>query len=329
MADKTPKELLAALAMVRDAKAPQLESMGAVASVHAQRVRNVFLDPNIVGIGIAQKMTDKKATGELGLCFYVEKKQPKSKVHQNRMVPPVISVADRTAVFTDVQEIGRIVPQVNKRDAPLQSGYSCGHVKTRAGTLGALVKKGKKYYILSNAHVLALSGKGKRGDEVCYPGMADRGNAATQVVATLDEFARFDVTDDFVNTVDAALAEIDKDWAAKLDLSIYKAKSPIKMADPLRDMRIVKRGRTSGETEGVVRDVHFSIAIRYPGIGKLGFIDQVLCTQYSAGGDSGSIVVDKATGALVGLHFAGSPKGSVFNPIREVVKQLKFKFIDA
>jgi len=331
MADKTPKELLAALDMVREAKPPKLEALGldAVENVQMQRVRKIFLDPNIVGIGIAQKVTEKKKTGALSLCFYVEKKRPKSKVDHNRMVPPVMSVADRTAVFTDVQEIGRIVPQVNKLNTPLQSGYSCGHVKTTAGTLGALVKKGKRLYILSNAHVLALSGKGAPGDKVCYPGTADRGAAAQQVVATLAEFAKFDVTDDYVNTVDAALAEVDEDWADKLNLSIYKANSPIKVAEPVRDMKIVKRGRTSGDTEGVVRDVHFSIAIKYPGVGKLGFVDQVLCTQYSAGGDSGSIIVDKASGAVVGLHFAGSAMGSVFNPIGEVVKKLKFKFIDA
>jgi hypothetical protein len=62
-------------------------------------------------------------------------------------------------------------------------------------------------------------------------------------------------------------------------------------------------------------------------MGDIGFIDQVLCSQYSRPGDSGSIVVDKETGKIVGLHFAGSDEGSVFNPIDAVMKALKFRFI--
>ena len=38
------------------------------------------------------------------------------------------------------------------------------------------------------------------------------------------------------------------------------------------------------------------------------------------------IVVDKATGKIVGLHFAGSADGSIFSSISEVVKALKFRF---
>jgi hypothetical protein len=329
MTDKTPKELIEALEMVRGTKAPTIEAVGSVESLHARRVRSVFEDPNIVGIGIAEKITEKKATGELSLCFYVERKKANRSLNPDRMVPPVISVPDRTAVFTDVQEIGRVVPQkVNKQLKPLRSGFSVGHIKISAGTLGAIVKKGKTLYLLSNSHVLALSGKGKTGDAVTYPGPDDSEAGQKQVVGTLANFVQFDKTDDFVNHVDAALARIDKEWADKINLSIFKAKTPLKMADPVRDMKVVKRGRTTGDTTGTVRDVHFSIAVNYPSVGKIGFVDQVLCTRYTEPGDSGSVVVEAASGAIVGLHFAGSSKGSVFNPIKEVAKRLKFSFVD-
>src|SRR5207247_30350 len=114
-------------------------------------------------------ITEKKATGELGLCFYVEKKLSKNRVKSGRLVPPVVSVADRRAVFTDVQEIGKVRPQVNRRMTPLQSGYSVGR-PAETGTLGAIVRKGQQYFILSNSHVLADCGRGKIGDTITYPG---------------------------------------------------------------------------------------------------------------------------------------------------------------
>jgi hypothetical protein len=95
-------------------------------------------------------------------------------------------------------------------------------------------------------------------------------------------------------------------------------------------MKIVTRGRTSGDTEGEVQDVHFRIAIDYPnGVGNIGFIDQVKCTRYSKPGDSGSIIVDKESKKIVGLHFAGAQGGSIFNPIAEVMKEMKFRFVSS
>jgi hypothetical protein len=323
--DDTPKELLEALALVRDAKLPQLESLDALELKHVERVRNMFEDPNIVGVGISEKETEKKAVGGLALCFYVERKLPKSKVKATKMVPPVLSVADRNAVFTDVKAIGKVLPQINRRQSPILSGYSVGNV-TDTGTLGAIVRKQNKLFLLSNSHVLAKSGKGKAGDAIFYPGRADLDGAKEQRVGTLSGIFPFQQTEDFVNRFDAALAEVDKPLLDSLDLSIHLAKKPIGTVAPVRGMTVVKRGRTSGNSEGTVEDVHFSIAIKYPGVGKIGFIDQVLCTRYTKSGDSGSIVVDKKSGNVVGLHFAGSTKGSVFSPISAVLSALKIQF---
>jgi hypothetical protein len=55
----------------------------------------------------------------------------------------------------------------------------------------------------------------------------------------------------------------------------------------------------------------------------------VLCSRYTDGGDSGSIVVDTDSGKIVGLHFAGANGGSVFSPIQPVMTELKFKFTAA
>lgn len=323
---ETPKELLQALDLVRGTRGARPESLDALEAKHVQRVQDVFEDRNIVAIGITEKVTEKKDTGSLSLCFYVEKKLPKSRIKPGKMIPPVLSVADRTAVFTDVQEIGKVRPQINKRRLPLASGYSIGS-SSDTGTLGAIVKRGKKFFLLSNSHVLAKSGKGKAGDSIFYPGEADN-DGKIQKVAALSDILPFRPGDDFLNRIDAALAEVNEGFADKLDFSIRGVKSPMSLTEPVRGMKIVTRGRTSGNARGEVQDIHFSIILPYPGIGKVGFIDQVKCTRYSKPGDSGSIIVDQKSGKIVGLHFAGSGESSVFNPIALVVKALKFKFIE-
>ncbi|WP_027578169.1 hypothetical protein [Bradyrhizobium sp. Ai1a-2] len=320
----TPKELLDALELVTGEKAARPESLGLVAATQVRRVRSIFEDPNIVGIGIAQKITENKNTGELSVCFYVEKKLARSRMKGHKLIPPVLS-ADRKAVFTDVQAIGKVRPQVNKQKSPLLSGYSIGNL-TDTGTLGAIVRKGKKLYVLSNSHVLAKSGLGKVGDKIVFPGESDN-SGRDQVVAELSNILKFQAGDDFLNRVDAALAEIDEDFLDNIDFSIRGAATPFATSKPVRGMKIVTRGRTSGDTEGEVQDVHFRIILPYPGVGKIGFLDQVKCTHYSKPGDSGAIIVDKGSKKIVGLHFAGSSTASIFNPIAEVIKALKFRFV--
>lgn len=325
----TPKYLLDALEMVSAPRAPSAKAIGAVESLHVGRVRDVFEDKNIIAIGISEKVTEKKSTGTLSLCFYVEKKIPRGRMKLNKLVPPVIASKDGTAVFTDIKALGKVRPELRKKATPIQSGYSVAHVKTSAGTVAAIVKKGKKYYILSNSHVLALSGTAKKGDKVVYPGPADGGKLPTHLAGKLTHFVPFKVGNDFLNTIDAALAEIDSDRLDELDLSLYGVKGTPKIIAPARGMTVVKRGRTTNETAGVIEDVNFRVIMPYDEVGDVGFLDQVLCTRYTKPGDSGSLVVDKASGKIVGLHFAGANGGSVFNPIGPVMSALGFTFVSS
>jgi Trypsin-like peptidase domain len=327
---KTPRSLLAALDRVTanlvgpETAAPQM--LGFAASRHMARVQSVFDDDNVVGAGVAEKSSDGESLGELSLVFYVRKKLPRSELDPRHLVPPVIADPRGRALFTDVVEVGDIVPEVNSGRPPLQSGFSIGHVAATAGTLGAFVKKNRKLYVLSNSHVLAQSGLAAIGDGILYPGQADGGLAPADIVAKLHSFAPFVVNGRFVNKADAALAEIAAPLAATLIPGLFGSKTPLKIGTPQRGMTVVKRGRTTGDTQSVVRDTDFRIFVNYPGVGPVGFTGQVRCDRYTQPGDSGSIVIDKASGAVVGLHFAGSDVTSVFAPIRAVINALKFTF---
>ena len=308
--------------------------MGDIESLHARqmtKVRGVFEDPNIVGVGVGNKVSGAKETDELCICFYVENKLSSAKITGRHFVPPIISSSDGRSIYTDVKKLGVVKPEVTPlvKRKPIESGFSVGHVKITAGTLGAIVKKDGKLYLLSNSHVLANSGKGKAGDKIVYPGPDDDGKAATDWIATLSEAVPFTKGGDFVNKVDAALAQVRDERIGDLLFKIAAAKLPLATIAPKRGMIVTKRGRTTGATKGKIIDIDFRIQINYPGVGKLGFTNQVLCERYTDGGDSGSLVIDTASGKIVGLHFAGAEEGSVFNPIAAVRDALSFSFTSA
>lgn len=310
---------------------PTIELLGTTRASHFKKITGAMEDDNVVAVGISEKLVDSKAAGELTVCFYVKKKLAPSRVTGAKMIPGVISMPGDQTVFTDVKELGNLRPEataVQAKKLALQSGYSIGHHRITAGTLGAIIRKGGKYFVLSNSHVLANSGKGTVGDAILYPGYADGGKMATSLAATLSEFVAFDTSGDHVNRVDAAIAEISEAFLKKVNISIHKAASPIKTIVAKRGMKVTKSGRTTGKTTGEVLDVNFRFVMRYPGVvGQVGYIDQVLCSRYTEPGDSGSIVVDTTSGKIVGMHFAGANKGSVFNPIADVQNALGFQFL--
>jgi hypothetical protein len=289
------------------------------------RMRGLLESENLVGIGIAARRRRGTANDSLALTFYVERKISLRRLAGNEVVPPVVPTAlsGSRAIPTDVIEIGRITPDTV--DDLIQPGHSIGHIKVLAGTLGALVvdRHDGGTLLLSNSHVLADSGRGKVGDRILYPGQADGGKAPHDVVGHLARFAPFSPGGEFVNDTDCAVATPTREAVERLTSRIDKLGLVTGVTRARRGMEIVKVGRTTGLTTGTVNDVHFHFVLPYPGVGDVGFREQVLCTHYSQGGDSGSLVLDNASKKAVGLHFSSSPSGgSVFMPIQKVLEAL-------
>ncbi len=294
------------------------------------QLRRVLEKKNVVGVGISEKLVKGKPTGKQALTFYVAKKMPPEKLRGDAMVPPALpeTVGGRTTVSTDVVEIGRLRLQLNVKRTPIQPGFSIGHRRVSAGTLGAVVSKGKARLLLSNNHVLANSNRGKSGDPVLYPAKDDGGKLATDVVAKLKTFHPLRRGGDFVNEVDCALAAPVRERLAEVLATIKNIGLPRAGKIVLkRGMKVVKVGRTTGKTTGRIKDVNFHFSVEYPGLGEVGFRNQVLCTPYTDGGDSGALVLDQRSRRAVGLHFAGADGGSVFNPIDAVLKALGVKLV--
>lgn len=285
-------------------------------------LREVIAQPNVVAVGIAEKERRGRQTGELALTFYVESKKDVAKAEAvPEVVPPTISGRE---VPTDVVEIGKLVPEIQVGRTPIQPGFSVGHPNISAGTLGAVIGPARSPRILSNSHVLADSGRATIGDPILFPGRDDSGQEPADVIGTLTQVVPFVTGGQFVNRMDAAVATIVPGRRSELRSRIPTLGIvPSGTTDPVRGMQIVKVGRTTALTTGTVRDVNFRFVLDYGHGVVVGFLDQVFCSRYSAGGDSGSLVIEQATSKAVGLHFAGANGGSVFSPIRPILKEVR------
>ena len=222
-------------------------------------------------------------------------------------------------------------------ERPVPIGVSTGHPDITAGTIGARVTKvvdGETfYYALSNNHVYANQNHAGIGDNVLQPGTYDGGKAPDDVIGKLAAFKEIDFGG--LNVIDAAIALSSTSNLGKATPSDgYGApkSSTVNEQDLRINQKVKKYGRTTGLTKGQVYALNASVNINY-GDGNVAlFVGQIIITPggFSAGGDSGSvIVIDDRKGKRsgpddlkpVGLLFAGSSMITVANPIDAVLAE--------
>ncbi len=211
---------------------------------------------------------------------------------------------------------------------PVPAGVSIGHPQITAGTFGCLVQDGRGLFILSNNHVLANNNAAQPGDPILQPGPYDGGkNTARYEIGRLSSFVPI-AFDGQPNHVDAALAETDLGRVTAQICSIGKVRG---LGKPRRGLIVQKHGRTTGHTQGLLSGLYAKIWVDYDGKAAL-FEGQLRIEggriPFSAGGDSGSLIVD-LQGRAVGLLFAGSELENMTfaNPIRAVLKALKVRLV--
>ena len=333
----TTQNLLLALDMLTEGTVAEMapEALRAEAPVARREHKNWTQAPGIQGLGIGEKITCGKKLKEVVLKVYVEKKLPESQLRESIAVPSEVKIGGLSKpVPTDVQAIGKVRLEENTtRQRPLIPGYSIGHPDITAGTLGCLVRRKNSrriLYILSNSHVLANEGLAQKGDQIIQPGDLDGGVVPGDVIGKLEDFVPFQFTAaGFPNLVDAAIARIRANISATSAIRLIGV--PAGVSTTLRrNMQVQKTGRTTDYTVGVITDINYRLPLSYKkpggGTGRVGLRDQVLCTRYTAGGDSGSAVLNMKK-AVVGLHFAGSPSSSIFNKIANVLAALKIEIV--
>jgi len=76
----------------------------------------------------------------------------------------------------------------------------------------------------------------------------------------------------------------------------------------------------------VIQVLDASVQVNYGPENVARFDGQIISSPMSQGGDSGSLLLDNSSRRAVGLLFAGSAKATIFNPIQEVLDQLRIEF---
>jgi len=329
------------------------KDLPSIQKVHEAAVGEL-LDPmkpraNVVGIGAGVKWKNGEPTGEPALLVLVSYKVEKDQLSKADIVPAklqemqtdVLAVGYPYAGGTEPLEAG--IQTLAKRARPARGGYSVGHYQITAGTIATCVYDilpagtisppahgigiPPKYYILSNNHVLANSNAASIGDPILQPGPYDGGTNPADRIATLSRFVP--ITFDppvprasHNNLVDCAIAGGE---FHDLDREIY-------WNGPVRGWRrkvgvtvgtiVKKTGRTTNFTTGRITAVNATIDVNYGG-GKVARLkDQMVTTNMSAGGDSGSLVMT-VDNVAVGLLFAGSSVAMIANQIENVRSLLR------
>lgn len=321
----TPRYYKQVLKLISDYDAPSPVNLGAAAQRQIMALRRIVADPDLVGLGIAEKEAGGERIGALALIFYVRRKRARSGLAPALVVPPVIAAPNGKAIYTDVVEIGDVVPQATRN--PIASGHSVAHVTSDSGTLGAIVTKNGKPMLLSNAHVLAAAGTAGFDEPILYPAPGDGGVDPADRIGTLAAFRPFKLGGAYVNRVDAALGLLLDGVLGRVDAAIAGARLPLTIGDPVCGTNVTLTGRSSGSVRSQVSDADATVQVYYPAVGVVGFASQMLCRPaYTLPGDSGALVLDSDSGHIVGLHFAASTLGSYFTPIRTVMSSLGFSF---
>jgi endonuclease G len=302
------------------ARGPLLEKLKVF--VRTQGV-DYLKDPNISSVGIGYKIEGGKRTDQLAIQFTVKQKSAPEKLGAlgTVKIPESFKIGNVT-VPTDVvrrefKAEYRLVAEAAGSDRkvrldPIRPGASVAHKKETAGTIGCLVfdQADGTPYILSNWHVLQ-GPEGAIGDEIVQPGPFDDNRTQLNRLGVL-------VRSHLGHAGDCAVATIEDRGADPLiiDLPVKVTK----LGEPELGDRVVKSGRTTGVTHGIVTRVHTISRIDYGGdtgeqeVGgfEIGVDpDHVPSNgEVSMGGDSGSVwLFVTKTGApssvMAGLHFAG------------------------
>ncbi len=315
------------MADTKDSVVPDEQLSAALREFIRSEGSNYLKDPNVSSIGIGYKIRDGKQTKELSIQFTVDQKVLPEELGRlaSKELPDSITVAG-VKIPTDVIQRSyrpdfRVVPEadVDERKVridPVRPGVSVGHQTITAGTIGAIVydvETGRPC-VLSNWHVLN-GDDGKLGDIVVQPGPHDDNRIERNHLGAL-------LRSHLGIAGDGAIAEL---GSRDVDPSIFGLDVvPDELGDPELGDKVVKSGRTTGVTHGIVRRVDTIAKIDYgphAGVVEVGGFEigidpgkRPQDDEVSKGGDSGAAWLFKAangrtTKVLAGIHFAGEGQG--------------------
>jgi hypothetical protein len=313
---------------------PSLTSAQEVGLQHAIQVQervaaHLLATPGVVGVGVAVT-----PAGQARIRVYTAADNTAG-VPANAEDVAVERVVTGLITAQACQDTGNPTQRCNR---PVPIGVSVGHPQVTAGTIGARVKNGSGgVFALSNNHVLANTNNASIGDAALQPGAYDGGTDPADRLGALAAFRvlSFNATgctggssDPDCNTIDAAIASTTTSNLGVSTLPGGYGTPSGTTTGPSVGQSVRKCGRTTGCTTGTVAEVNVTVNVCYVPQGQIcaqggtaRFVNQIGISDgsFSAGGDSGSLIVTSSGLNPVGLLFAGGSTRTFANEIGRVL----------
>ncbi len=286
-------------------------------AIFARQVASAYYltNPLVTLIDVGWKYTGGENTGELAVRVHLRRKPGGAAFETFRAENPDLEI-DKSLIPFKVDIIEGKYPlhqswwnpqPADARTAscnPLQGGISvAGEWVGGSGTLGGIVEDRvtRQKMILSNWHVLVGSDYGVPGTQIFQPGWGDYYGSHGNTVALLDRHA-------FAQGIDAAVATLTgpRRWVND-ELGIGPVTG---CTAPDINMRVIKSGRTSQVTRGIIDGFEGVYPIYYYGVLHsiqyvYRIVPQTENSEVSRPGDSGSWWLEEDTHKAAALHFAG------------------------
>lgn len=259
-----------------------LDEMSILLDILKRNKKSLLERGGVFKADVGYRWKGGRLTGEIALRAHVHEKKPALELAAEDLVPDEIE-----GLPVDVIQSNLELQLLNTRRNPLVGGFEVRNVNLPSvGTLGAIVFDGATgaRMALSNHHVL-VGGRpnGAVGEQVNQPGTL----TANDAIGTVTRSNR---------NLDCAVATLNN--ARQSSTSIFGYPGGIKgVVQAALGMRVTKSGRTTETTFGMIEGVNENEFTVVPIPGQW--------MELSMGGDSGSVWLETASHAAVGLHFAG------------------------
>lgn len=312
---------------------------------------------NVVGVGVGYKFRRGRRTDAVCVVALVRVKRPRGQLSERDLVP--VQLEGIATDVVEVGELRPLQsPTERWRPAPggVSVGHPAITAGTLATVIRD--RDTGRRLILSNNHVLADSNRGVPGDGILQPGRADGGRSGRDEIARLERFVpiafsldtatcpvasgvagvasgmaraigsshqlvAIQVNEGATNEVDAAVATPLADDLVSDEVREVGVVLGLGVRDPQLGLSVLKSGRTTGRTTGEITVLGATVDVNYgdaPLRDRIArFENQIVTSEMSAPGDSGSLLVDAGSHRAVGLLFAGSDRITLHNPIDRVL----------
>jgi len=254
-----------------DEKQPSSEALKAF----VRRIAPTYLEQkNVTSVGIGYKIKDGERTREICVQFTVEAKvAPEALESIDAVELPESFEIEGVQIPTDVLQrtykthasvVNAVALTTTDRKSivnPIVPGVSVGHRDISAGTVGCVVYDAQSGtpYILSNWHVLN-GPTGNLGDQIVQPGRHDDDRVDRNVIGNL-------VRSHLGVAGDCAIATVEY---RQLDDNIFGLDTIVsEVGEPELGDHVVKSGRTTDITYGIVNRIHVTVKIDYPQVGEV------------------------------------------------------------